>query len=96
MINTYSFKLTIYDYPRYRGLINTLKSQKISLNDQKEYMLPIIEEFEPISVFHSTLLPKFIYFDGKYTYTLNPNQTSHLGTFFIKGTILNKYLSRNF
>ena len=56
---TYPFELIVYDYPRFSGAWKTLD---IKVNSVFIFDLPIIDEFNPITVTHYPPLPSFISF----------------------------------
>jgi hypothetical protein len=83
--------VTVYDYPRFSRKLEKLE---VRINKVLKFSLPVIQEFEPITVSH-TSLPSFSTFNYL-LYTFSPNDNNYIGQYFIIGTIGNYYLSKNF
>ena len=76
---SYPFTLVVYDYPRFSS---TLKTQVIKMNSVATLDLPIIEEYNPITVIFSIFLPEFINFAYP-TLTFSPAKKNEVGEFLI-------------
>jgi hypothetical protein len=76
--------VTVYDYPRFSRKFDKLE---VRINKVLKFTLPVIQEFEPITVSH-TSLPSFSTFNYP-LYTFSPNDTNYIGQYFIIGTIRN-------
>jgi hypothetical protein len=83
--------LTIYDYPRFSKKLEKLE---VRINKVLKFSLPVIQEFNPITVSHKNL-PNFSTFNYP-LYTFSPNDNNYIGQYFIIGTISNYYLSKTF
>ncbi len=76
--SSYAFSIIVYDYPR----LATLWDFKMRVNSVQDFILPVIEEFSPMTIAHSSPLPSFIKLESL-TYTMSPVNKADLGFFTI-------------
>lgn len=77
--NTYQFNLDVYDVPRFSSKI--LPIYEVGIGNSKIITLPVIEEFNPINVIHSSL-PPFATF-VPFFYTVYPKTNQNIGEFLV-------------
>jgi hypothetical protein len=53
---SYAFSILVYDFPR----IATMRDFKMRVKSVQDFILPVIEEFPPMTIVHSSSLPSFI------------------------------------
>ncbi len=89
--STFSFMLDIYDLPRF---LSKWKPIDTFIEGEANFVLPVLEEFLPLTVKHQNL-PSFVTFVYPF-YSIKPRKTKDIGSFSIQATISNRYLSKKY